>query len=360
MSDDSERDGLSDFSLEQIGMKTGAFGGARIIKYVTDHFTTREGETIEPVRELTVLDLVKCVQKFVGQKLVESTVVRSGQKMPDIAAMNEAAPREEWGQDLNGNPVGPFVRVLALKMLDMVRMDRFVFVTSSIGGSIAVGDLSDKCKMMRRLRGPNVVPVVSCCTTNFKTKFGTRKRPDFRVVRWIMLHGDGSGGLPQPEPPKVIGPGSSTPVPAAAKPAETTPVTVQNAPPPAGCRRQAQHLRRHAGQRTNAERGNGRGSGSLLASVIHMSMHQVTGGAAPVLPFPERALCAHFTSTPRPAAPSTSTRSAPTSMRDIPPPICAASLMALSPRASAARLKHGGRAIRCRQLSLMPPLTLTP
>jgi hypothetical protein len=198
-----ETDGLSDFSLEQIGQRTGAFGGARLLKYVTDHFVTREGEAIEPSREMAVLGLKKVVQKFVGQKLVDTIIVPDGEKMSDLAAMNEAAPREEWGKDLNGNPVGPFVRVLLLKMLDVKTMDRFAFVTSSVGGSIAIGDLSDKTKIMRRFNGPNVVPVISCSVTNFKTKFGVRKRPDFRVLRWMAL-GGGGGGLPKPEPKKFL------------------------------------------------------------------------------------------------------------------------------------------------------------
>lgn len=204
MSVNLESDGLDSFSVEQLGQKTGAFGGARLLKFVTDHYVTREGEVIEPNREMIVLGLKKVVQKFVGQKLVDSLVVADGEQMPDVNAMNEAAPREEWGTDLNGNPVGPYVRVLVLKLLDASSMDRFAFVTSSVGGSIAVGDLSDKTKVMRRLNGPNVAPVVSCNITNFKTRFSMRKRPDFRVLRWIALGGDSGGGLPAPEPAKSL------------------------------------------------------------------------------------------------------------------------------------------------------------
>lgn len=204
MSETPESDGLDSFSVEQLGQKTGAFGGARLLKYVTDHFVTREGEIIEPIREMIVLGLKKIVQKFVSQKLVDTIVVPDGESMPNVDAMNEEAPREEWGTDLNGNPVGPFMRVLVLKMLDANSMERFAFVTSSVGGSIAIGDLSDKVKVMRRLNGPNVAPVVSCCVTNFKTRYAMRKRPDFRVLRWIALGGDGSGGLPKPESAKSL------------------------------------------------------------------------------------------------------------------------------------------------------------
>jgi hypothetical protein len=210
MSDLPESDGLDSFTMDQIGARTGAFGGARLLKYVTDHYVTREGEVIEPSREMIVLGLKKVIQKFVGQKLVDTIEVPDGEKMPDVNAMNEAAPREEWGTDLNGNPVGPFVRVLVLKMLDASTMDRFAFVTSSVGGSIAVGDLSDKTKVMRRLNGPNVVPVVSCNVTNFKTRFSMRKRPDFRLVRWIALGGD--SGLPKPAEQKTLAAPAPAPV----------------------------------------------------------------------------------------------------------------------------------------------------
>ena len=155
---------------------------------------------------MAVLGLKKVVQKFVGQKLVDTIVVPDGEKMPDVTDVNEAAPREEWGTDLNGNPVGPFVRVLVLKMLDVKTMERFAFVTSSVGGSIAIGDLSDKTKIMRRFNGPNVVPVVSCNTTNFKTRYATRKRPDFRVLRWMTLGGDSGGELPKPEQKTLAAP----------------------------------------------------------------------------------------------------------------------------------------------------------
>ena len=58
--------------------------------------------------------------------------------------MNEAAPRSEWGIGLNGQPQGPYSRALILKLLSLETMDRYAFVTKSLGGQIAIGDLSDK------------------------------------------------------------------------------------------------------------------------------------------------------------------------------------------------------------------------
>ena len=201
-----ESDGLDSFDLTQLGMKVGAFGGARLLKFVSGDFVTREGEVVGSEREFVSLGLVKALQKFIGHQLMDTIIVAPEKEFPDLEKMNDKAPREEWGTDLNGNPKGPWTRILVLKLLDLKTMDRFAFVTQSIGGAIAIGDLSDKIKIMRRLRGPNASPVVSCCSTLMKTRFSPHgtKRPDFRVVRWIDLGGGGGGELPKPEPMKPL------------------------------------------------------------------------------------------------------------------------------------------------------------
>src|SRR5262249_25907505 len=135
-------------------------------------------------------------------KLMDTTVIPDGEKVPNLEAMNDQAPREEWGTDLSGNPTGPFVLVLLLKLIDTVTLDRFAFITNTIGGSIAVGDLSDKTKIMCELRGANVKPVISLGVTTFKSaKFGPRKRPDFRPVRWLALN---TSVPPQPKAAPAI------------------------------------------------------------------------------------------------------------------------------------------------------------
>jgi hypothetical protein len=52
---------------------------------------------------------------------------------------------------------------------------------------------------MRRLRGQNVVAVVTLSDKTMKTKFGSRQRPHFVVVRWLELGGgDATAALPAP------------------------------------------------------------------------------------------------------------------------------------------------------------------
>jgi hypothetical protein len=101
-------------------------------------------------------------------------------------------------------------------LLDLKTMDRFTFATGTTGGRIAIGELRDKLVWMRRVRGPNVYPVVTLGDVFMKTRYGGRQRPHFQIVRWVRLGGEGAGeaaALPAPaqpvaadSPPLVPGP----------------------------------------------------------------------------------------------------------------------------------------------------------
>jgi hypothetical protein len=218
---EEEDDGLSSFSLEQLGKKVSAFGGARILKFVSGKYVTGEGEPINSQREFILLGLVKVVQKFISKKLVDTKIVPTREKFPDIDAMNEAAPREEWGVDPGGKPQGPYNRVLVLKLLDATTLDRFAFVTKSIAGMIAFGDISDKIKLIRRLKGANVTAAIACETVRMKSQYNPHgvPRPHFRIVRYVKLGGE-AAALP-PAQAKTLPPSASAAPPMTARPPMT-------------------------------------------------------------------------------------------------------------------------------------------
>jgi hypothetical protein len=185
-----EDDGLSSFSLEQLGKKVGAFGGARILKFNSGVYATTAGEVISADREFFLLGLVKLVQKFVSKKLVDYFVVPPHDPIPDLKKMNAEAPQEEWGVDFNGKPQGPWTYVLVLKLRDVNTLDKYAFITKSNGGSIAFGDITEKIKWVRRLKGKNMTAVVVCeHGVRFKSTYNPQGvlRPSFRIVKHVRL-----------------------------------------------------------------------------------------------------------------------------------------------------------------------------
>ena len=156
-----------------------------------------------------VLGLVKLVQKFVGKKLLQTIVVPQRGNFPDVDKMNDEAPREEWGVDLNNKPVGPFVRTLALKLLDASgKFNSYAFVTTSIGGGIAFGEISDKIRTIRRLKGDDLTAIITMGTIKMQSSFNKHgvPRPFFQIVQLTRLAGDRSSALPTSVPPVPLMP----------------------------------------------------------------------------------------------------------------------------------------------------------
>jgi hypothetical protein len=162
-------------------------------------WVTKAGEEIPADLELVVVDILRVVQKWKDKRPVEgeTRILAPGEKFPDIKAMNEAAPREEWGEGPDGKPRGPWQAQKIVYLLNLTTMDRYSFPTGTTGGMIAISDLVEKTKMCRRFRGTNVFPVVTLGDTFMPTRFGGRQRPDLIVKRWVVL-GPKEDVLPAP------------------------------------------------------------------------------------------------------------------------------------------------------------------
>jgi hypothetical protein len=164
-----------------------------------------EGDVIEPDVKLIVVDIVRTVVKWGADKgpPEQTIVVPPGQPFPDIEAMNNAIPKDQWRQGLAGLQ-GPWQAQQLVVMIEPRSMNTFTYVTSTIGGGIAVRDLVDKVKMMRRYRG-QVSPVVTLADTLFKTRFGERRRPHFNIVDWVSMGGNEPQPAALPAPPSGSG-----------------------------------------------------------------------------------------------------------------------------------------------------------
>jgi hypothetical protein len=189
-----------DDSSEQQGLIRGThlkFGS-------TAQWERRDSETIGSDVKLIITDIVRAVLKWSANKTErpETTIIPPGQPFPDVQAMNDAVPKDQWRQGPAGLQ-GPFQTQQAVVMLEPRSMEEFTFTTSSIGGFIAVKDLVDKVKTMRRYRGP-VSPIVTLGDAPMRTRFGERRRPHFAIVNWVRM-----GGGDEPPQAALPSPNSS-------------------------------------------------------------------------------------------------------------------------------------------------------
>ena len=194
--------------------------GPRVIQGTKWSFTNEgvwadpDDLVVPPTREVVVVDVARVVQKWIAQMPVETRFVPPGEPMPDIKALNDAAPKSEWTEDLNGKARGPWQSSHIAYMVDLATMERFTYPTSTIGGSVCIDDVVTATKLMRRLR-PGACPVVRPKSTFMNTRFGGRQRPFLEIVRWIKLDGSadvgGQAALPAPTPPTPQGVKEVTP-----------------------------------------------------------------------------------------------------------------------------------------------------
>jgi hypothetical protein len=176
----------------------GMIRGTHLTFGATAEWERRDGEIIESDVKMIATDIVRAVLKWSANKneRPETTIVPPGQPFPDVEAMNEATPKEQWRQGPAGLQV-PYQAQKAVYLLEPVSMETFTFTTSTTGGFIAVRELVDKVKVMRKYRGP-VSPIVTLGDTMMRTRYGERRRPHFNIVDWVHMAG---GDEPQPALP---------------------------------------------------------------------------------------------------------------------------------------------------------------
>lgn len=171
-------------------------------------WVNRDGEELSDKLELVAVNVRRVVQKWKDGQPIETRTLEPGEKFPDIEKLNASVPQSEWREGPDGKLRGPWQNSYVV-YLNPNSVDRYTYVTSTIGGGIAVRDLVDRTKWMRQFRGENVYAVVGLSNTFMNTKFGGRQRPHFIVKRWVALGGEGA--LPPTEPPALTGPQTVAP-----------------------------------------------------------------------------------------------------------------------------------------------------
>ena len=163
------------------------FVGGRVIQGTRINFTNEAiwvdaaKEKLPSDLELIVFDIGRVVQKWGKDNLPSGPPItlEPNQKFPDINALNEKCPKNEWRERF-GKLEGPYQAQYVVYLWDPVTMNKYTWPTSTIGGHICVADVI--------------------------------------IQRWITL--DGNTSLSATETPAITGPMTS-PTSAAAKPATT-------------------------------------------------------------------------------------------------------------------------------------------
>jgi hypothetical protein len=176
-------------------------GYGPILKFVDGDWSIG-GVPADPKQRLAAVHVETFVRRWRDKRVIEVITTRP---LPDLDQLNATVPVDEWEPDLNGQPRKPYERAHRLDLLNLDTAEHTTFVSATTGAAIAVSRLKDQVHWMRRMRGPNVVPQVTLGSAPFKTQFGMRKRPDFKVAAWLDL----SGGTPaavQAQAPKQLPP----------------------------------------------------------------------------------------------------------------------------------------------------------
>ena len=107
----------------------------------------------------------------------------------------------------DGKMRGPWQAQRIVYLLNPETVDRYTFASGTTGGRIAINDLVERTKWMRKFRGAHVYPIVRLTDTFMNTRYGGRQRPHFQVLRWVILGGGGGGQpLPATEQPALAAP----------------------------------------------------------------------------------------------------------------------------------------------------------
>jgi hypothetical protein len=155
-----------------------------LLKFIDGVWSTRDGEPIP--EQLLVMSVTKGLQRWAESRPVETIMQKAGEPLPDVEALNEAIPVEEWELGLNGKRP-PWQLNSVCYLIDPQTGSNFTFSNSTTGARIACEKLRERLETMRRFRGANCTAVVKLGSRVMRTQFGQKRRPEFEIERWFSF-----------------------------------------------------------------------------------------------------------------------------------------------------------------------------
>jgi hypothetical protein len=129
-------------------------------------------------RAFIVLDRINGWQKLAKETPPEYLMQKAGEARP----LQPRVDKKHWPKNLNGLPEHPWKWTHYLYLLDATTGEIMTFWTNTVGGDIAVGQLTDQIALMRRVR-PDAVPVVALEAKNMPGAY-KKPRPHFQLLGW--------------------------------------------------------------------------------------------------------------------------------------------------------------------------------
>jgi hypothetical protein len=140
----------------------------------------KEKALLAPERKFIVLDKSAGWQFLKKDCPAEWVMQVPGKPQPERP---ECGDESDWPVGLDGKPSCPWKWTQFLYLMDVDSGETLTFSTSTSGGKIAIGDLTQQIKSMRGMQ-PGAMPIVELQSVQMPTKFGKKPRPFFKIVSW--------------------------------------------------------------------------------------------------------------------------------------------------------------------------------
>jgi len=193
-----------DIAICNDGFAVSERGGNNLLKGITAKFAggvykANKTEVLEQAPEgpaYVVLGVVTCWVHWQNKRPIEHRITQAGQLHPWREDLGND-DKTEWELDPGGIPRDPWRDTRYVYLLNPQSARTLTFITDSVGGRQAVGELKDAI-MTRRQAWPGVLPAVQLATGSMPTRHGgVTPRPDFKIVDW-------RGGTPSAPPGQQI------------------------------------------------------------------------------------------------------------------------------------------------------------
>src|SRR5262245_2078714 len=158
----------------------------KMIRFVDGNYIINKTEPGNG-KTLVVLDVVVAWTRWSDGKPTHH-ITQPGEQHPLRVEMPDLDP-SLWKPGIDGKPADPWKDTRYVHLVDQFTAEAFTFVTDTAGGRKAVSELADQIKIFRSVH-PGAMPVVTLRSEKWRTQYGFKPKPLFKVVGWKQAGGE--------------------------------------------------------------------------------------------------------------------------------------------------------------------------